>query len=167
MTTLRLALLSLGTALTLFGCSSSTGTDPDFIACEVGQLRIEGDIDGTPVSLSQSTGGSGFAQSGDSGEFWTSDPFADGTRVDLTIDWAPSIVDGRTANVTTATLVMPTQPSTVPFAGQTFVAGTGSMIRIPNQSENVADLQFNLISLTSGTQAHAGTLRGCWRSNNR
>jgi hypothetical protein len=167
MTTTRLAFLSLGTVLTLFGCSSSTGTDTDFIACEVGQLRIEGDIDGTPVNLSQSTGASGFAQDGESGGFWMSDPFPDGTRVDLTIDWAPSIPNGRTTKVTAATLVMPTQPSTVPFAGQTFAAGTGSMIRIPKQSENVADLQFNLTALTSGTQAHAGTLRGCWRSSNR
>lgn len=166
MTTTRLAFLSLGTALTLFGCSSSTGTDTDFIACEVGQLRIEGDIDGTPVTISQSTEGSGFAQDDESGGFWMSDPFADGTRVDLTIDWAPSIVSGRTSNVTSATLVMPTQPSTVPFAGQTFAAGAGSRIRIPKQSENVADLQFNLTALTSGAQPHAGTLRGCWRSSN-
>lgn len=41
------------------------------------------------------------------------------------------------------------------------------MIRIPQKSENVADLQFNLTALTGATQAHAGTLRGCWRSSNR
>lgn len=164
MPALRFALALLPLTV-LLGCSDS---DPSsgFIACNPGQMRVEGDIDGTAVSLSQSTAGSGFGQSNDGGGFWMSDLVPDPTRLDLTIDWSPSIVDGATANVTSATVVMPTQPASVAFAGQTFCAGAGSQIRIPRKSENVADLQFNLTSLSGGTgcgEARAGTLRGCWR----
>jgi hypothetical protein len=161
----RFALAFLPLTLML-GCSDSSDTSSSFVACSPGELHIEGDIDGTVVNLTQSTQGSGFAQSNDGGSFWMSRLISDPTRMDLTIDWSPSIVDGATANVTSATVVMPTQPTTVAFVGQTFCAGAGSQIRIPKKSEDVAGLQFNLTSLSAGTgctEAHTGTLRGCWR----
>ncbi len=119
MPTLRLAFASLPLTLIL-GCSGSSGS-LSFIACSPGQLHVEGDIDGTAVSLTQSTENSGFGQSQAGGGFWMSEPFPDPTRMELTIDWAPSVVDGATADVTSATMVMPSQrppsPSLVrPFA---------------------------------------------------
>lgn len=164
MSALRFALAFLPSTLML-GCS---GSDPSagFIACSPGQMHVEGDIDGTAVNITQSPQGSGFGQSNDGGSFWVSELVPDPTRMDLAIDWSPSIIDGATANVTSAKVVMPTQPATVAFGGQTFCAGAGSQIRIPKRSENVADLQFNLTSLSGGTgcaEARTGTLRGCWR----
>jgi hypothetical protein len=167
MRTTHLAFGFLSLALLSPACSDS-GANPasDFIACGLGELHVEGYIDGATVSLTQSTEGSGFGQSQEGGSFWMSQPIPAPTRLDLTIDWSPSIIDGATADVTSASLAMPAQPVTVAFAGQTFCAGAGSRIRIPKHSENVADLQFNLTSLTGDagcTEAHTGMLRGCWR----
>jgi len=166
MLTSRLTFASLTLAVILAGCSDSSDTPSTFIACDLGQLHVEGDIDGMPVNITQSSENSGFGQSETGGGFWMNDPFPDGTRMNLSIDWSPSIVDGATSNVTTATLIMPSQPTTVALAGQTLCAGSGSQIRIPKKSEKVADLQFNLTSLTGGTgcgEAHTGMVRGCWR----
>jgi hypothetical protein len=166
MLTTRFASGCLSLALLGLACSEPDKSPSEFIACDLGQLHVEGEIDGAAVSLTQSTANSGFGQSQEGGSFWIGESIADPTRLDLTIDWSPSIPNGATANVTSATVVMPTQPATVAFAGQTFCAGAGSRIRIPKPSENTAEFQFNLSSLSGGSgciEPRTGTLRGCWR----
>lgn len=163
----RIAFGSLAMVMALAGCNEAaeSPSDSGFIACQAGQLHVEGDIDGTPVSLTQSTEGSGFSQF-QTGEFRINDLALGPTKMNLTIEWSPTVPNGATSSVTAATLTMPTEPASIAFAGQTFCAGGGSQIRIPKDSENVADLQFNLVSLTGGTgcaTANTGALRGCWR----
>jgi hypothetical protein len=163
---------SLASALLLVlaaGCDDegSMGDASELIACEPGQLLIEGTIDGNPVRLTQSTAGSGFTQFGE-GEFSVAELFEpDPTRTFLTMNWTPTLPDGASTSQVTATLVIPAKPATAAFAGTTFCSGAGSRVRMPRESENVADLQFSLATLTSGAgcaEPHTGTLRGCWRS---
>ena len=159
-TFLLAALVSVGVAAT--GCDELTDetTTDALISCAPGTMRLEGMLDGMSIAVAQASETGGWAQT-DGGEFGSQDNIGtthEPSLADVELRWTRGIAVGQSTSVA-GTVVMPTGG---PYAGETFCAGVGSVVRSGGDGE----LQWVLKNLTGGGGCMvpiAGELRGCFQ----
>ncbi len=140
------------------GLSETTVSEP-LINCAAGTMRIEGSLDGTSVSISQTSATGSWAQT-DGGDFASQNNTAnfDPSLADVEVHCQNGIVVGASTNAT-GTIVM---PSGGPYEGETFCAGQGTLVRSAADGE----LQWVFKHITGGSSCAvpvAGELRGCFQ----
>ncbi len=158
MTARLLRSFALSLAL-LPACGSSGGTTASTpIACQQGQFRLLGTLDGQAVDVTASSEASGLSQVGmgelDVGQ--DPDPSAP-ARPQLHLTWPQGVADGASA-AASGTLI----PADGPLAGQTLGVGSGTTVTIYTNDEGVGLAWTGFASGADCATPVDGDLLGCW-----
>jgi hypothetical protein len=156
------SLLLFGPLLALLpaacGSSSSEPVLTVQVACQSGQFRLLGALDGQTVNDTASSEGSGLTQVG-SGELSVGadpDPSAP-ARPQIDLTWPQGLIDGASSPAS-GTLI----PAAGPLAGQTLCVGTGTTVTIRPSDGSVG---LHLTGFATGVNCDTpvdGSLDGCW-----
>jgi hypothetical protein len=156
---LRFVALSLALLPAACGSSSPEGTTVTTeVACQSGQFRLLGELDGQTVNLTASSTGSGLSQVG-VGELTVDanpDPSAP-ARPQLDLTWPQGLIDGA-SSAASGTLI----PVDGPLAGQTLCVGAGTTVTVRTGNNGVG---FELKGFASGANCETpvdGDVYGCW-----
>jgi hypothetical protein len=141
------------------GLAEETTTEA-LISCAPGTMRLEGVLDGMSIAISQTSETGGWAQTegGELGAQNNTGSAREPSLADVDLQWHTGITVGRSTAVT-GIVVMPTGSA---FAGETFCAGDGSIVRSAGDGE----LQWVLKNVTGGSGCAVpvmGELRGCFQ----